>query len=234
LIDSTVGTLYLVRHGQASFGAQDYDNLSDLGAEQATHLGQWFHAAAVAPSKIVCGGLRRHQQTCRAWAEGFQEAGGQLPAAQHQTIDARWNEYDHEDIFSQGTQSFGLVCVQNKDMPRRDFQRLFEKTISRWISGDHDQCYREPWPHFDARCRAALGDVQKLKGEVVVVFSSGGAIAACVAAALGLSAAQAMQFNYLIANCSVSKFIYRDDALNLATFNNYALFETNPKLLTYR
>ena len=26
-----MGTLYLVRHGQASFGADDYDKLSELG-----------------------------------------------------------------------------------------------------------------------------------------------------------------------------------------------------------
>ena len=37
-----MGTLYLVRHGQASFGAADYDNLSELGHRQAVRLGEYW------------------------------------------------------------------------------------------------------------------------------------------------------------------------------------------------
>ena len=37
-----MGTLYLVRHGQASFGADDYDQLSDLGRRQSVRLGQYL------------------------------------------------------------------------------------------------------------------------------------------------------------------------------------------------
>jgi broad specificity phosphatase PhoE len=66
------------------------------------------------------------------------------------------------------------------------------------------------------------------------VFSSGGAIGASVANILGLGAKHAMQFNYLIANCSVTKAVFRDDEISLATFNNFALFETDTEFLTYR
>jgi broad specificity phosphatase PhoE len=229
-----VGTLYLVRHGQASFGAADYDNLSALGAEQATELGKWFARAKVQPTRLIAGGLRRHQQTSRAWAQGFVEHGGALPDPNFHSIDPRWNEYDHEDIFGKGTKAFGLEGIANKEMSKRDFQKLFEKAISRWISGRHDGEYAEPWSAFQERCAAALVDVKQMRGETVVVFSSGGAIGATIAHVLGLAAPQAMQFNYLIANCSVSRVIYRDDEASLASFNNFALFETNPELLTYR
>jgi broad specificity phosphatase PhoE len=229
-----VGTLYLVRHGQASFGAADYDNLSELGAEQAQFLGKWFADAKIAPSRLISGGLRRHQQTSRAWAQGFTEQGGVLPEASFHGVDPRWNEYDHEDIFGKGTKAFGLEGIANKEMSKRDFQKLFEKAIARWIGGLHDAEYTEPWSAFHGRCAAALSDVKQMRGETVVVFSSGGAIGATVAHVLGLTAAHAMQFNYLIANCSVSRVIYRDDEASLASFNNFALFETNPDLLTYR
>jgi broad specificity phosphatase PhoE len=223
-----------VRHGQASFGAADYDNLSDLGAEQAKLLGKWFADAQVKPSRLISGGLRRHQQTSRAWAQGFTEYGGELPEASLQSIDPRWNEYDHEDIFGKGTKAFGLEGGANKEMSKRDFQKLFEKAIARWISGNHDAEYTEPWNAFHGRCAAALSDVQQMRGETVVVFSSGGAIGATVAHVLGLPATHAMQFNYLIANCSISRLIYRDEEVSLASFNNFALFETNPDLLSYR
>jgi broad specificity phosphatase PhoE len=229
-----VGTLYLIRHGQASFGEADYDNLSELGAEQAMHLGKWFASAQIKPTRLIAGGLRRHQQTSRAWAQGFVEQGGMLPDAAMHSIDPRWNEYDHEDIFSKGSRAFGLAGGQNKDMSKRDFQKLFEKAITRWIGGAHDSDYAEPWGNFSARCIAALEDVKKMRGETVLVFSSGGTIGATVAAVLGLQANQAMQFNYLIANCSVTRLIYRDEEASLASFNNFSLFETNPELLTYR
>jgi broad specificity phosphatase PhoE len=229
-----VGTLYLVRHGQASFGAADYDNLSELGAEQAAHLGRWFAQAQIKPTRLIAGGLRRHQQTSRAWAQGFVDDGGALPDAAFHSIDPRWNEYDHEDIFGKGTKAFGLEGMKNKDMNKRDFQKLFEKAITRWISTKHDQEYAEPWAAFSGRCSQALDDVKKMRGETVVVFSSGGTIGATVAHVLGLPSTHAMQFNYLIANCSVSRIIYRDEQASLASFNNFAMFETTPELLTYR
>ena len=50
-----MGMLYLVRHGQASFGAADYDQLSELGARQCEALGRWFHPefGAVPPFEFV-------------------------------------------------------------------------------------------------------------------------------------------------------------------------------------
>jgi broad specificity phosphatase PhoE len=229
-----VGTLYLVRHGQASFGADDYDNLSELGADQGRMLGAWFAQAKIAPTKLISGGLRRHQQTARAWAEGFANAGGMLPTAEHQRVDAGWNEYDHEDIFSKAASAFGLEGEMNKTMDRRAFQKLFEKAIARWIAAPHDTQYNESWIAFHSRCSAALEDVKKMRGDTVVVFTSGGAIGAAIAHVLGLGAEQAMQFNYLIANCSVSKLIYRDEQISLATFNSHSLFETQSETFTYR
>ena len=56
-------SVWLVRHGQASFGKSDYDNLSETGHEQAYLLGKHFAAHGVAPSLIVSGSMKRHRQT---------------------------------------------------------------------------------------------------------------------------------------------------------------------------
>ena len=58
--------IYLVRHGQASFGSQNYDQLSVLGSEQAKHLGRWWAARDLSVSRVVTGKLQRHLQTARA------------------------------------------------------------------------------------------------------------------------------------------------------------------------
>ncbi|NUQ87355.1 MAG: histidine phosphatase family protein, partial [Glycomyces artemisiae] len=58
-----MGLLLLVRHGQASFGADDYDVLSETGWEQARLLGRWLAERRVTPTAVVQGGMRRHRET---------------------------------------------------------------------------------------------------------------------------------------------------------------------------
>ena len=82
-----MGTLYLVRHGQASFGAADYDQLSPLGTRQCHALGRWLGAQGLQFEAVLRGSLRRHVQSLSALAEGH----GAVPDA------LEWpglNEYD--------------------------------------------------------------------------------------------------------------------------------------------
>ena len=65
-----MGNLYLVRHGQASFGAADYDNLSDLGVQQSVRLGEYFAQKGIPFDAVLTGSLRRHTQTWNGIAQG--------------------------------------------------------------------------------------------------------------------------------------------------------------------
>ncbi|HEX5285614.1 MAG TPA: phosphoglycerate mutase family protein, partial [Polaromonas sp.] len=58
-----MGTLYLVRHGQASFGAEDYDVLSALGHQQSLRLGEYFKYKGVRFEAALTGTLTRQIQT---------------------------------------------------------------------------------------------------------------------------------------------------------------------------
>src|SRR5919112_809761 len=53
----------LVRHGQASFGAEDYDRLSDRGRVQAEATGRWLAARGLRRPVAVHGTLRRQRDT---------------------------------------------------------------------------------------------------------------------------------------------------------------------------
>ena len=66
-----MGTLYLVRHGQASFGADDYDNLCDLGARQSRRLGEYFAGNGLHFDAAIHGTLRRHLQTFDGIRDGL-------------------------------------------------------------------------------------------------------------------------------------------------------------------
>lgn len=65
-------TIYLVRHGQASFGAESYDKLSPNGELQAKLLGQYLDKILKEEPYVVAGSMLRHQQTASfALAESF-------------------------------------------------------------------------------------------------------------------------------------------------------------------
>ena len=69
-----MGRLLLVRHGQASFGADDYDALSELGHEQARVLGESFARRGIRPELVLSGSLRRHEGTVAGILDGLGEA----------------------------------------------------------------------------------------------------------------------------------------------------------------
>ena len=63
-----MGTLYLVRHGQASFGAANYDQLSELGQRQCAQLGAWMQARGKVFEGALRGTLARQRQSLEAMA----------------------------------------------------------------------------------------------------------------------------------------------------------------------
>jgi broad specificity phosphatase PhoE len=231
-----MATLYLVRHGQASFGEANYDALSDIGQEQAQVIGHWLHQAGVKPNYVVAGSLQRQQDTARIALEtltGLSDTA--LPALD---TDPRLNEYDHEGIFRVGAQAAGHAAQPNPNMCRKDFQTLFEAAMKRWASGAHDAEYSETLGGFYARAEAAVKALQARpqKGETVLAFSSGGTIAMICRYALGMPLQQALMLNYMIANCTVSRFFYDDKRFSLSYFNNHGMFETleGGRLVTFR
>jgi len=226
-----MGTIYLVRHGQASFDSANYDNLSALGQLQAAQLGAWFKARKIRLHGFFSGSMNRHLQTAQAFASTY---GVHQEPVQH----AGLNEYDHEAILQaligqfDDSNVFEKQVMNNAD-PRKAFQQIFEKAIARWVSGEHDEDYPESWAMFKTRAMAGLGSVtaqamqlkQGTGSANVVVFTSGGPITAIVQNLLQLPDANAFNMNWMITNCSVSKLLFGQRGVSLASFNEQAHFE---------
>ena len=139
--------MLLVRHGQASFGADDYDVLSETGWEQSRLLGAWLAERGVTPDVVLRGGMRRHRET----VEGML-AGGAWSAATE--VDPGWNEFDHLGVVA--TYPDLPTVEPGVAMDRREFQRYFELATARWTSGELDAEYPEAYGAFVARVRGAL------------------------------------------------------------------------------
>ncbi|WP_323753911.1 histidine phosphatase family protein [Marinobacter sp.] len=229
-----MATVYLVRHGQASFGKENYDQLSKRGWEQGKVLGRWL-AGKVAPGAIFGGNLQRHRETVEALATGY---GAALPDMQ---VLEGLNEFDHVEVVERLRPEWADKQTMARDLasfpkPARAFQMAFEKAVERWVSGDYDNEYAETWQTFKQRVNQALDQlIEMADGADVVVSTSGGPIAVIAQNLLELSDRKTLEVNSVIANTSVSRILYSGARRSLAVFNNYSHLEAeNPALVTFR
>lgn len=235
-----MGQIYLVRHGQASFGSANYDQLSDLGREQARLLGEWFANCQQKFHRVVTGDMERHRQTAHACIAVLPKA---LRVEMDWQTDAGFNEYDHHEVLIRYRPEFDDPAEVRRffaetDKARYVFQEIFAAAMARWMSGEHDGDYREPWSAFRSRCIAALQRLIESAGQSqsIAVFTSGGTIATLCQHALALQDKQVATLNWTLVNCAVTKFLYRPGALTLSYLNNYAHLEWlgQPEAITYR
>lgn len=236
-----MGTITLIRHGQASFGKADYDQLSELGARQGRELGRWLSQAGIRFDRIVTGRLRRHLQTAEAVCETLNP---DLQPDGDWDRDGGFDEYDHNEMLLRfeprfKDPDFMRALFQDHPNPRQEFQRMFVAAFARWMSGEHNDEYSETWPHFKERCITAVRDLAASnpeRGLHIAVFTSGGPISAICQSLLDLPDGQIAQLNSSIVNASMTKLLFQPRRISLSTLNSYAHFEQvdAKSLITYR
>lgn len=206
-----MGTLYLVRHGQASFGAEDYDQLSDLGRRQSVRLGEYFASRAVRFDGLIAGTLRRHKQTLEGILEGMNHAGEHLA----------WeglNEYDSEAVIAT-VHPHKLEKPTSPEMYRHHF-RLLRDGLAQWMAGVVSPRGMPSYPDFLAGVRGALDHVrQNHYGQTVLVVTSGGPISTAVGHVLGTPPESTIELNLRIRNTSVTEFAFTPKRHMLVGFN---------------
>ncbi len=222
-----MSSILLVRHGQASFGAADYDNLSPVGHEQSRVLGAALAARGVVPDLVVAGEMRRHAQTASSLLDG---AGWSADVS----VDAGWNEFDHLQVLG----VHDSPTAREGESEKAAFQRWFEEATRRWTSGGDDEAYDESFGAFTSRVDAALSrlvDTLPAKG-TAVVLTSGGAIAWIAAALLGDDTAVRtdlwLRLNPVSINTGTSTIVRGGRGTTLVAFNAHD--HLSPDLLTYR
>ena len=230
-----MSVIHLVRHGQASFGADDYDLLSALGERQSRVLGQAL--AGIGPRIVhaASGEMRRQRQTADAC---LQAMGSDVPAR----VDPDWNEFDHMAVIVALHPQFADRARMRAELmaqpdPHAAVQAVFEEAMARWVAGRHEADYPESWQAFRTRCRQALARVVEAlpPGHDAIVFTSGGPIAAIAQDLLQIPEGIGHRLSFGLVNCGVTKLVNGRDGLRLSTLNGHAHFEDDQAgLVTYR
>lgn len=229
-------TIYLVRHGQASFGAESYDKLSPNGELQAKILGQYCDKILKEEPYVIAGSMQRHQQTANfALAECFPEA--------KIVTDSAWNEFNHQQVFAQYDPRFNEPHLLKQEVakessPRAYLAKIFEGAIERWTGGEFHHEYDEAWPDFKNRVETALqnlcDELAKTKPRYAVVFTSGGVISVVAGKLLELSPNKTFALNWAIANTSLTTLRLVGNEPQLLSLNEHHFIKAeDPQLLTW-
>ena len=205
---------YLVRHGQASFGAKNYDKLSELGHQQARWLGEYFNARDITFSEAFMGDMVRHTETTQGILDGL----SQSPVV---TVNTGFNEFNFKNIGD----SY-LALNPQSHLPENpkpaDFYRLLKLAMQAW-SEDllPKHTLEESWPEFKSRVQSALKLVcHQDSDKPILIVSSGGAISMLTSLVLGLDAKQVIELNMQVRNTSISHFYFNKSNIRLSSFNN--------------
>ena len=218
-------TLYLIRHGQASFGADDYDVLSPIGHEQARALGAWFAQEGITPDLVAHGTLRRQKETLAGILDGMKI---DRQPEEHPGLD----EYDFGALlqakYAAGGEPEGMMTDHKSHF------RTLRTTVAEW---QRDEIANPPetWAAFadrvDTACRALMRDGV----ETVFAVSSGGAISQAVSALLETPGVHQTKMQLQMKNTAVTRFIWTPRATYFHGFNEtpHITAANADRLLTY-
>ena len=217
--------LFLVRHGQASFGTVDYDRLSDLGHQQSRWLGEYFAGRNLKFTRVVAGTLRRQRETAR---ELLGAMNASVPVDTHAGLD----EYHGEALYAAHTGGRNPLDHQRGDY--RDYWRTMKAAMHAWAAGELAGV-TETWAQFGARTRAALtvAAAGLKRDDCVLVVSSGGAISRTLVDILGSPGAIGVEFNLQFRNAGFCELIVAGDGAHqeyrLIAFNAIPHLDTTER-----
>ncbi len=226
-----MGKIFFIRHAQASFLKEDYDQLSDLGLEQSGMLGAYLAEKKFRFDKVYLGTLKRHRQTAEAVELAFRKNNLHWPA--YTFLDA-FDEHQGPEVVrhvvTQNYQSKDAFAAykqpQNVKDNIRNYFKVFQKITRQWMNKELEELAAayEPWQDFTIRVHNGIETVRKASegGEHIAVFTSGGPVAAAMAYALDLSPEKMLELSWLVQNTAITEFVFSKNRFNLKSFNSVA------------
>lgn len=227
--------IYLIRHGQASFGLENYDELSPIGIEQAKKLGEYLKSKNILPTHIIQGNMKRHKQTTEFCLQNMN--------LENIIIETQpfWNEFDHREILAKYEEKYSNIenlkmDVINSLNPKQRIKEILTGAVKKWTETETGT-YNETWNQFCKRIKKGLEELagNSTKSDIIFVFTSGGAISIALKEILELNTQKTFELQLNIANASITQIRNTSSGWKLITFNDHNYFlDADNKLLTFK
>jgi broad specificity phosphatase PhoE len=205
-----MGNLYLVRHAQASLGADDYDHLSDMGERQSLQLGRYLSSKKISFDAVLSGTLRRHSQTLAGISEG-------MDTPLHTVQWPGLNEYDSAAVIG-ATHSEPLLKPSTPEGYRQHFL-LLRQGLVLWMHGKTAPLGMPSWIDFRQGVVDVLTHIQQSGAEQVLLISSGGPIACILSHVLQTPPESTVELNMRLRNSAISELVFSPKRYALQTYN---------------
>jgi broad specificity phosphatase PhoE len=238
-----MSVLTLIRHGQASFFAANYDQLSELGERQARALGEYWARRELNFDEVYTGPRVRQRHSAELAVAAARQAGQTCPEP---LVLQDLDEYDLKGLtrllapeLCRKNAEFAEVVerhLRSEGTERmRDFQGMFEPLLLYWQSGMAAEQNMETWLAFRGRVQRAIRQFQENggNGRRVAVFTSGGFIGSAVQLALAAPDRTALELHWRLRNGSLTEFAFTRDRFTLDSFNTVPHLD-DPALWSYR
>lgn len=226
--------LHLVRHAQASFGSDNYDQLSDLGHRQSRLLGDHFKLRNVTFDRFIVGDMHRHHQTMNGISEGMG-----IDSSQRLVLPGL-NEYNFVELTEAYGKTYGDNPLFQKAMEdstdKRNFYRLLRQMLTAWTSDSIPEV-AETWLQFKSRVEDAQNQIKAMAetGDNILAIGSGGSISTFVGLVLDIPDESVFDLNLQYKNTAITHFFFNQKKMTLTGFNNITHFDNNEmeKYITY-
>ena len=221
--------VYFVRHGQASFGSSNYDQLSSTGHRQARLLCEYFRDRNVQFDHILTGDMVRHRETVDGICSGLR-----LVDPSYEVF-SQLNEFDFHAILSAYTAQFPEQKMPEKPTVADFFKRL-RKGIMLWSTAELEGELPETWASFEDRVDYMKRDIMaRCAGKRVLVVSSGGAIAMLVRQLLSAPRETTVELNLQTRNTGLIHCVFNQRSMRLSSFNSVPHLDhpEHQSLITY-
>ncbi len=222
--------IYLFRHAQASFLADDYDNLSNKGKLQSEALGQYFATNDIHFDKLYIGKLKRHQQTFDGFSQAYISKKIELPKPihlealnEHHALNAL--QFYYSDFIAQNPIANKLLQEANKnpELKQKYTIQIFALFLKAYTAGKYAENHEtiQSWSSFRKQTKKGVASIleQISKGETIGVFTSGGTKSAIIGDCLNISEEKISELNLVIRNTSFSQLLFSNNKLNILSLN---------------
>ncbi|MFC5697480.1 histidine phosphatase family protein [Pseudomonas sp. GCM10022186] len=208
-----MSSLYLLRHGQASFGTDDYDRLSPLGLRQALSTGASLAARHLRFDEVFVGPRRRHLETAEALLAA-------MPGAGEPSRTSFLDEFAEGDALMRSARR--RLGDGGWPQDRAESTRLYGEEIRRWAAGADDIAECTPVEPFRQQVVGWLHELldKPGSGRCLLAVTSAGTIAVLVAEVLGLPRTRVADLLLMLDNAALSELVFRPGRVSLRSFNN--------------
>jgi broad specificity phosphatase PhoE len=218
--------IFLIRHGQASFLADDYDNLSNKGIEQSEALGNFFFKNEIQFDKIYIGNLKRHKQTFEAYSKAFIKKGMVLAQPvflnelnEHHALEAFKLAYDEFIVVNKNAKLLLDEIRRKPELQQNNYIQIFGLFFREFVSGKYPLNGHEvqSWSDFRMQTKVGIARVLENTGpsETIGVFTSGGTKSSIIGDSLELQEQKIYELNMAIRNSSFSQLYFTKNNLHI-------------------